>query len=219
MVGGNDLYCVLKNRVGEDVTPSVEPNLWDTLRWTDEFGNSIAPFFLDVEAGRSFLREMSGWELKCYPVSLVVEVILADIKKETSFYTIDPESILRFEALSPAEFLTALICRTRAVSLESQDLAVAYQDVIPIAALVGEGRDRDTEVEYRRLLAAADLIFGIDAITGKQLIVYGRLSLEELLRTGQSKILGVVNVNVDQNGMELEKLATLVQHIKGYNAY
>ena len=75
------------------------------------------------------------------------------------------------------------------------------------------------EVEYRRLLAEADLIFGIDEMSGKQSIVFGRLSLEELVRAGQSNILGVVNVGVDQETMEIEKLATLVQDIKGHHDY
>jgi hypothetical protein len=85
--------------------------------------------------------------------------------------------------------------------------------------LFGEGRDPNAEVEYRRLLAVADLIFGIDAISGKQSIVFGRLSLEELVRTGESQILRVVNVGLDQETTEIEKLATLVQDIKGHHDY
>ena len=72
---------------------------------------------------------------------------------------------------------------------------------------------------YRQLLADADLIFAVDILSGKQSIMFGRLSLEELVRTGQSNILGVVNVGLNQETMEIEKLATLVQEIKGHHYY
>jgi len=97
--------------------------------------------------------------------------------------------------------------------------AFENEDIIPIEALVGIGRDRHAELEYRRLLATADIIFGIDVLTGKQFVVFGRASLEELLRTGQSHILGVVNVGLRQELRGLEKLASLVQDIKGHHDY
>ena len=94
-----------------------------------------------------------------------------------------------------------------------------HHDLVPIAALFGEGRDPNAEVEYRRLLAVADLIFGVDVMSGKQFILFGRMSLEELVLTVQSNTLGVVNVGLDQERMEIEKLATLVQDIKGHHDY
>ena len=219
MVGTSELCCVVKSNISDDVVLKGEPNEWATLRWTDEFGNSIAPFFTSLESGQPFLKEMNGWQLKRYPVSFVVEVILADIKQETSFYTIDPVSTEKFKALSPVQFLTELICRKHPVGIETQGLVLEHPDIVPIEALFGEGRDPNAEVEYRRLLADADLIFGVDVMSGKQSIVFGRLSLEELVRTGQSNILGVVNVGLDQETMEIEKLATLVQDIKGHHDY
>jgi hypothetical protein len=217
MGGTSEFYCVVKSNISEGVVLTGEPNEWATLRWTDEFGNSIAPFFTSLESGQPFLQEMTGWHLKRYPVSFVVEVILADIKQETSFYTIDPVSTEQFTALSPVQFLTELICRKH--SEGTHDLVLEYQDIIPSEALFGEGRDRNAEAECRRLLAVADLIFGVDVMRGKQLIVFGRLSLEELVRTGESNILGVVNVGLDQETMVIEKLATLVQDIKGHHDY
>ena len=219
MVGTSELCCVVKSNISDDVVLKGEPNEWATLRWTDEFGNSIAPFFTSLESGQPFLKEMNGWQLKRYPVSFVVEVILADIKQETSFYTIDPVSTEKFKALSPVQFLTELICRKHPVGIETQDPVLEHPDIVPIEALFGEGRDPNAEVDYRRLLADADLIFGVDVMSGKQSIVFGRLSLEELVRTGQSNILGVVNVGLDQETMEIEKLATLVQDIKGHHDY
>jgi hypothetical protein len=219
MVGTSELCCVVKRNTSDNVVLKGEPNDWTTLRWTDEFGNSIAAFFTSLESGQPFLKEMNGWQLKRYPVSFVVEVILADIKEETSFYTIDPVSTKKFKALSPIQFLTELICRKHPVGIETQGLALEHPDVVPIEALFGEGRDPNAEVEYRRLLAVADLIFGVDVMSGKQFILFGRLSLENLVRTGQSNTLGVVNVGLDQQTMEIEKLATLVQDIKGHHDY
>lgn len=217
--GTRELFCVVKSNISVDGVLKGEPNEWATLRWTDEFGNSIAPFFTSLESSQPFLKEMNGWQLKRYPVSFVVEVILADIKQETSFYTIDPASTEKFKALNPVQFLTELIYRKHPMGIETQDLVAEHADIVPIEALFGEGRDPNAEVEYRRLLAVADLIFGVDVKSGKQSIVFGRLPLEELVRTGQSNILGVVNVGLDQETMELEKLATLVQDIKGHHDY
>ena len=219
MVGTSELCCVMKRIITDDVVLKGEPNEWATLRWTDEFGNSIAPFFTSPKSGQPFLIGMNGWQLKSYPVSFVVECILADIKQETSFYTIDPVSTEKFEALSPVQFLTELICRKHPEGIETQDLVPEHPDIVPIEALFGEGRDPNAEVDYRRLLANADLIFGVDVVSGKQFILFGRLSLEELVRTGQSNILGVVNVGLDQETIEIEKLATLVHDIKGHHDY
>jgi len=219
MVGTSDLCCVVKRNISDDVVFKGEPNDWGTLRWTDEFGNSIAPFFTSPESGQPFLSDMNGWQLKSYPVSFVVECILAEIKQETSFYTIDPASTEKFKPLSPVQFLTELICRKHPVGIETQGLVLEHPDIVPIEALFGEGWDPNAEVDYRRLLADADLIFGVDVVSGKQFILFGRLSLEKLVRTGQSNILGVVNIGLDQETMEIEKLAALVQAIKGHHDY
>ena len=98
----------------------------------------------------------------------VVECILADIKQETSFYTIDPVSTEKFKALSPVQFLTELICRTHPTDVDTQGLVLEHPDIVPFEALFGEGRDPNAEVAYRRLLANADLIFGVDVMSGKQ---------------------------------------------------
>jgi hypothetical protein len=219
MLGTSELCCVVKSKPCDDVVFNDEPNEWATLRWTDEFGNSIAPFFTSLESGQPFLKEMNGWHLKSYPVSVVVECILADIKQETSFYTVDPVSTEKFKALSPVQFLTELICRKHRVGIETQSPVLEHPDIVPIEALFDEGRDPNAEVNYRRLLADADLIYGVDVMSGKQFIQFGRLSLEKLVRTGQSNILGIFNVGLDQETTEIEKLATLVQDIKGHHDY
>ena len=219
MGGRSDFFCMVKSDISDEVVVEGEPSAWTTFRWTDEFGNSIAPFFTSHEAGQPFLKEIIGWQLKRYPASFVVTVILADIKQDTSFYTIDPMSTRRFKALSPVQFLTDLIYRRHPVEGDTQALFHEHEDIIPFEALFGEGRDPQAEVEYRRLLAVADVVFGIDVVRGKQSILFGSVSLENLVRTGQSKILGIVNVGLGQEAMGIEKLATLVQAIKGHHDY
>ncbi len=219
MGGTSEFYCMVKSDLSDDVGPEGKPSVWTTFRWSDEFGNSIAPFFTSLEAGQPFLKEMDGWQLKRYPVAFVVAVILADIKQDTSFYTIDPVSTRRFKALSPVQFLTDLIYHRHPVDRETQALIHEHEDVIPLEAFFGEGRDTQAKAEYRQLLAAADVVLGIDLIRGTQSIVFGSLSLEELVRTGQSNILGVVNVGLGQEAIGLEKLAALVHDIKGHNEY
>ena len=141
------------------------------------------------------------------------------MSEETAFYTIDPVSTEQFKALTPVEFLTQLIYRTYRVEVETQDLVLERQDIIPIEVLLGAGRDHDADDEYRHLLSIADLIFGVDVKAGTQSLVFGRMSLEELARTGQSKILGVVNIGFDQETMDIEQLASLVRDIKGHHDY
>jgi hypothetical protein len=217
MNGTREFFCVVKSTVGDDVVPEEEQKAWATYRWGDEFGNSIAPFFTSRESAQPFFKEMQGWELKSYPISFVVEVIITDLKQETSFYTIDPMSTEIFQALSPVEFLTELIYRRHPVGLEIREFVVDHPDVVPIEAFFDE--EPDAKVEYRQLLADADLIFSVDELHGKQSIVFGRPTLEELVRTGQSNILGVVNVGLNPETMEIEKLAQLVQDIKGRHDY
>ncbi len=208
---------MVNSGLSDDVGSEGEPSAWTTFRWSDEFGNSIAPFFTSLEAGQPFLKEMTGWQLKRYPVAFVVSVILADIKQDTSFYTINPVSTRKFKALSPVQFLTDLIYHRHPVDRETQALIHEHEDVIPLEAFFGDGRDPQAEVEHRQLLSAADVIFGIDVMQGTQSIVFGSLSLEELVRTGQSNILGVVNVGLGQGIRDLEKLAALVHDIKGHH--
>ena len=91
----------------------------------------------------------------------------------------------------------------------------------PIRCVVIQGNIRkNSDGRCKRVFlhgAAADVIFGIDVIRGKQSLMFGRLSLEELVCTGQCDVLGVVNVGLDQGAMGLNKLATLVQDIKGHH--
>jgi hypothetical protein len=215
----SDLFCVMKGKSTDAVVLEGGPNEWETLRWSDEFGNSIAPFFTSHEAGQRFLEERNNWQLKRYPASFVAAAILANIHQGTSFYTIDPVSTENFKAMSHFQFLAELIDRAHPFRVETQDAILEHGDIVPIEALLGAERNHVEDVENRRLLAIADLIFGVDLKSGKQSLIFGRSALEELVRFGKSDILRVVNVGIDQETEELEKLAALVQDIKGYHDY
>jgi hypothetical protein len=215
----SELCCVVKSNFSDDVVLNDESSEWETLRWTDEFGNSVAPFFTSLAAGRLFLKGNVDWQLKCLPLSFVVECLLADLEQATTFYTMDPVSTARFKALSPVQFLTLLICRKHSACIGIRDLVSEHPDIIPIEDLIGEGRDRKADDDYRQLLAAADLIFGVDVLHGQQLILFGRSALEELVATGHGNILGIFNVGLDLETTEIEKLVTLVEDIKGHHDY
>lgn len=96
----SEFFCMVQKKLSDEEAQTESLNEWATFRWFDEFGNSIAPFFTSLESGHSFLQDIQGWQLKRYPVTFVVEVILIDIKQETSFYTIDPVSTTTFKDIT-----------------------------------------------------------------------------------------------------------------------
>ena len=212
----SEFYCMVRGGLCDEVQKESQ-NDWATFRWFDEFGNSIAPFFTSLESGHSFLQERQGWQLRRFPVTFVVEVILFDIKQQTSFYAIDPDSTTAFKALTPVQFLTELIYRKHPVGLQTQELIQEHRDIVPIENFFHASSEPKKEDWYKQLLVDADLIFAIDEASGKQSIVYGRQSLEEILRCGQCNVLGIVNVGLDLETMDLKNLATVVQEIKGHH--
>ncbi len=214
-----EFFCMVNSDISETVNVTGAQTHWTTFTWIDEFGNSIAPFFTSEDAGRSFLKELSGWELKRYPGSFVVTVILADLKQETSFYTIDPVTIREFKALSAVEFLTELIYRKQPTRSKAHTTVPEHAEIVPLEVLLGAGSEPESEGGYRHLLSIADVIFGIDVIDCKQTIVFGRQTLEELVRTGQSRMLGIVNVGLGQEVTQMEKLTALIKDIKGHHDY
>ena len=200
-----EFFCMVSSDSSETVEVTGEPTHWKTFTWIDEFGNSIAPFFTSRDASHSFLKELSGWEIKRYPASFVVTVILADLKQETSFYTIDPVTTREFKALSAVEFLTKLIYRRQPTGSETHTTHPQHAEIIPWEALFGAGSEPQSEGEYRHLLSIADVIFGIDIIDRKQTILFGRQTLVELVRTGHCPVLGIVNIGLGHEVTQIEE--------------
>ncbi len=211
------LFCMVNSE--DNVGIDVEPMQWTTFTWIDEFGNSIAPFFTSIKAGQPFLDASRGWQLKQFPASIVVAVILADLKQETSFYTIDAVTMQDFKALTAVEFLTELIYRRHPAGNETPVPIQEHEGIVPLEALFGGTSDPAFEREYRHLMSVADVIFGIDVVGGIQSIVFGKSCLEELVRTGHSRVLGIVNVGLSQQAQGIDRLTELVAEIKGYHDY
>ncbi len=60
--------------------------------------------FYELGIRSAIFGAINDWELKRYPVSFIVAVILANIHEETSFYTIDPRDTERFECWTNSSF-------------------------------------------------------------------------------------------------------------------
>jgi len=75
--------------------------------------------------------------------------------------------------------------------------------------------------DARAILKAADLIFGVDVMSEKEMLVFGKKKLEQIIRKGTAKSLEVLRVLIDgdESSDELEKLIALVQTVKGYHDY
>ena len=90
---------------------------------------------------------------------------------------------------------------------------------IPIDALFGQGLEPNSEVDPRPGLNEADVIFGVDVMTQHQFLVYGRDALQEVVQSGQAKMLNVLRIGLDQETGELAKLLTVVVMVKGEHHY
>ena len=90
------------------------------------------------------------------------------------------------------------------------------RSIIPLEAiLAADSLDPNPECDPRPMLDQADVIFGVDVMSGHEFVVYGRKALEEIVATGQSRELAVVRIGIDQETDEMEKLLALVSVVKG----
>ena len=90
---------------------------------------------------------------------------------------------------------------------------------IPIAALFDEGAGPNLSSDPRKLLADAAVIMGVDVMSQREFLVYGRKTLEQIVRSGATQRVPVVDVALDQETDELEKLLALVTVLKGHDDY
>jgi hypothetical protein len=95
------------------------------------------------------------------------------------------------------------------------------QDVprIPIHALFGTRFGPNPDLDARETMKQADMIFGIDVMTGDEFLFYGRDLLNEIAKSGVTRQVAVVAIELDLETEELEMLAALVQVIKGKHDY
>lgn len=88
--------------------------------------------------------------------------------------------------------------------------------IIPLEAVFAANcPNLNPECDPRPLLDKADVIFGVDVMSGHEFVVYGRKALEEIVTTGEARQLAVVRIGIDQETDELEKLLALVSLVKG----
>jgi len=89
--------------------------------------------------------------------------------------------------------------------------------VIPFDALFGEGVEvsADLPIHPREMLRQADVILGVDVMSRRELLLYGRETLEQIAQIGLPETIGIVRVELDQETKELAKLTALVEELKG----
>lgn len=92
-------------------------------------------------------------------------------------------------------------------------------DIIPIRSLLDEEQGASAGTDYRRMLARAEVILGIDVARQREFTVFGTPAMEETIRIGKQQALRTVRIELDAESDELEKLVALVRSVKGRYGY
>ncbi len=88
--------------------------------------------------------------------------------------------------------------------------------VIPIAALFGEETEPNLSCDPRPKLAAAEIIMGVDVMSGREFLLYGREALQAFVDSGTpEQAFSTLRIGLDQETDELEKICALVEVVKG----
>jgi hypothetical protein len=91
---------------------------------------------------------------------------------------------------------------------------------IPINALFDETRTKpNLAADPRRMLHKADIVFGVDIMSGREFLVYGRETLQRIVQTNTTEECTVIKIGIDQETEELELLAALMRVVKGRDDY
>ena len=88
--------------------------------------------------------------------------------------------------------------------------------------LAAESREAGAESpDPRELLRSAEVILGQDITSGRQFIVYGRETVEEIAagQSGAARHVAIVAVELEHQTDDLNKLLALVESLKGYRDY
>jgi hypothetical protein len=87
---------------------------------------------------------------------------------------------------------------------------------VPIHALFDEDlgpTDRDM------MLDEADVIIGVDIMSQREFIVYGRALLRLIKESGEPRDVNLMKISLDQDTAELTQLLALVRIVKGSHDY
>jgi hypothetical protein len=90
---------------------------------------------------------------------------------------------------------------------------------VPLNALLDDNHELDPAAAACADVYAADVILGVDVVSQKQFIVFGRKTLRRLVRGGAGRGAKVLLIAVDEETEELPKLLTLVMATKGRHDY
>ena len=91
---------------------------------------------------------------------------------------------------------------------------------ISIDALFDEsGTGPNLSADPRQELHAADLVFGVDRMSGREFLLYGADALRDVIKTGESKSLYVIRIELDQETNDLERVLALMTVVKGKHDY
>lgn len=93
------------------------------------------------------------------------------------------------------------------------------ENAIPIEAFFDEHYGPNLSADPREALAEAEVIYGVDVMSGHRFVVFGRDDLERIVASGEAEELSVSYVSLDQDTDELEKLVALVKVVKGREDY
>ena len=93
-------------------------------------------------------------------------------------------------------------------------------NIIPLEALfAADSFDPNPECDPREMLHVADVVLGVDVMSQREFLVFGKKALERIVTTGVTEELAVVKIGVDQETDELEKLLALMTVVKGNHDY
>jgi hypothetical protein len=94
------------------------------------------------------------------------------------------------------------------------------KQAIPVEALfAADDINPNPESDPRPALAAADVVLGMDVDSGRQFLLYGRDTLERIVRSGRPGPQRVLLIALDQETDELERVLALLLAVKGRHDY
>ena len=73
--------------------------------------------------------------------------------------------------------------------------------------------------QWRTAFDAADVIFGVDVATGREILVFDRGELPMIAVTGMRDRLRVLRISIDSAGDELELLIAACEAYRGHHDY
>ena len=86
-------------------------------------------------------------------------------------------------------------------------------DPIPLEAFFGE--DMQVNPVTKDLLLQADVILGLDVMSQREYVIFGKARLKRIADTGQGEDLRILRVSLDEATDDLDKLCGLVMLLRG----